>query len=94
MKSLSKISFHIHFKVHRDLFPKEKQLKEFKCLIITDSTLQLHEIFLFRVFLNAHLTSVVYLMGMISFLFFQYKTALNINSCHVISNMSQLLPPI
>ena len=33
-------------------------------------------------------------MGMISFLFFQCKTALTINSCHVISNMSQLLPPV
>ena len=29
------------FKVHRDSFPKEKQLKEFKCIIIIDSTLQL-----------------------------------------------------
>ena len=31
-------------------------------------------------------------MGLISFLFFQCKTALNVNTCHVISNISQLLP--
>ena len=31
-------------------------------------------------------------MGLISFLFFQYKTAFNIDTCHVISNISQLLP--
>ena len=28
-----------------------------------------------------------------SFLFFQCKTAFNANTCHVISNISQLLPP-
>ena len=29
-------------------------------------------------------------MGLISFLFFQCKTAFNVNTCHVISNISQL----
>ena len=28
-----------------------------------------------------------------SFLFFECKTAFNVNTCHVISNISQLLPP-
>ena len=28
----------------------------------------------------------------VNFLFFQGKTAFNINTCHVISNISQLLP--
>ena len=32
-------------------------------------------------------------MALISFLFFQCKTAFNVNTCHVISNISQLLPP-
>ena len=27
-------------------------------------------------------------MGLISFLFFQYKTALNVDTCHVISNIT------
>ena len=31
-------------------------------------------------------------MGLISLLFFQCKTAFNVNTCHVISNISQLLP--
>ena len=31
-------------------------------------------------------------MGLISFLFFQCKTAFNLNTCHVISNISQLFP--
>ena len=31
-------------------------------------------------------------MGLISFLFFQCKTAFYINTCNVISNISQLLP--
>ena len=31
-------------------------------------------------------------MRLISFLFFQCKTAFNVNTCHVISNISQLLP--
>ena len=31
-------------------------------------------------------------MGLISFLFFQCKTALNVNTCHVISNISQSFP--
>ena len=44
-------------KVHRDSFPKEKQLKEFKCLTITDSPLQLR--FSFHAFLIAHLISTV-----------------------------------
>ena len=30
-------------------------------------------------------------MGLISFLFFQCKTAFNVNTCHAISNISQLL---
>ena len=30
----------------------------------------------------------------VSFLFFQGKTAFNIKTCHVISNISQLLPPV
>ena len=32
-------------------------------------------------------------MALISFLFFQYKTIFNVNTYHVISNISQLLPP-
>ena len=32
-------------------------------------------------------------MALISFLFFQCKTAFNVNTYHVISNISQLLPP-
>ena len=32
-------------------------------------------------------------MGLISFLFFQCKTAFNMNTCHLMSNISQLLPP-
>ena len=31
-------------------------------------------------------------MGLINFLFFQCKTAFNVSTCHVISNVSQLLP--
>ena len=31
-------------------------------------------------------------MGLISFLFFQCITSFNVNICHVISNISQLLP--
>ena len=33
-------------------------------------------------------------MGLISFLFFQCKTAFNVNTCHVIPNTSQLLPSV
>ena len=33
-------------------------------------------------------------MGLTSFLFFQCKTAFNVNTCHVISDTSQLLPPV
>ena len=33
-------------------------------------------------------------MELISFLFFQCKTAFNVNTCNVISNISQLLPPV
>ena len=32
-------------------------------------------------------------MALISFLFFQCKTAFDVNTCHIISNISQLLPP-
>ena len=31
-------------------------------------------------------------MGLINFLFFQCKTAFNVTTCHLISNISQLLP--
>ena len=31
-------------------------------------------------------------MGLMSFLFFQCKTAFNVNTCHVISKISQLFP--
>ena len=31
-------------------------------------------------------------MGQINFLFLQCKTAFNMNTCHVMSNISQLLP--
>ena len=31
-------------------------------------------------------------MGLISFLFFQCKTSFDVNTCHIISNISQLLP--
>ena len=32
-------------------------------------------------------------MALISFLFFQCKTAFDVNGCHAVSNISQLLPP-
>ena len=33
-------------------------------------------------------------MGLMSVLFFQCKTAFNVNTCHVISNISQLFPSV
>ena len=33
-------------------------------------------------------------MRLISFFFISWKTAFNVNDCHVISDISQLLPPV
>ena len=43
--------------------------------------------------LIAHLKIQCNSMALISFLFFQCKTAFNVNTCHVLSNISQLLHP-
>ena len=53
-----KSQLNVIVKIHRDSFPKEKQSKEFKCLIITNGTLQLR-FPLFHAFLIAHLISTV-----------------------------------
>ena len=52
-----KSQLNMKVRVHRDSFPKGKQLKEFNCLIITDSRLQLK--FPLHAFLSAQLIYTV-----------------------------------